>query len=95
MALIKQVILKRMSLPAKNKWTKMDPAFDQAVLILSFFSLVKDALELKVRTTYEALAASGQDFAKNPDDDNDEEGETMKGALMRFGKRSLVVGVRW
>ena len=49
----------------------MDPAFDQAVLILSFFSLVEDVLELKVRTTYEALAASGQDFAKNPEEDDD------------------------
>ena len=43
--LIKAVVLKPIAQPAKNKWTKMDPAFCQALLMMTFFSLVQHALD--------------------------------------------------
>ena len=36
--LVRNVILRRVVQPAKNKWTKMDPAFRQASLVVLFFT---------------------------------------------------------
>ena len=82
--LISRVILKCVTQPAKNKWTKMDPAFCQATLVVCFFSLIKNALEDKVRMTYEELTASGQEL-----DGEALEDENYKGRTLRYGKRSL------
>ena len=62
-----------------------------------FFALVKQALELKSKVTYEDLAALGQaGLARElaaPKQDGAEQAqeyqETYKGAMMRFGKRCL------
>ena len=95
--LIDKIVLRKIVQPAQNKWTKMDPAFCQATLMVFFFSLIKRSLERKVRTTYEDLAALGQDqlaavlAAPQPsgEDQAQENQETYKGAMMRFGKRCL------
>ena len=89
---MKQVVYKRHTLPAQNKWTKMDPAFSQTILQAHFFELTKDALERKLGITYMDLTASGQ---ADPGDDPDgcgqaqENQESYKGAMKRFGKRCL------
>jgi hypothetical protein len=82
--LINRVILKCITQPALNKWTKLDPAFCQATLVVVFFSLIKSALEAKVKMTYEDLTASGQVQDEDPTAEED-----YKGRIMRFGKRSL------
>ena len=58
--LVDKVILRKIGEPAQNKWTKLDPAFNQATLIVVLFMLVMHALEQKAKMTYEALAALGQ-----------------------------------
>ena len=55
--LVGRVILKRITQPAQNKWTKMDPAFQQTTLVVFFFYLIKQALERKARITYDAVVA--------------------------------------
>ena len=55
--LVGRVILKRITQPAQNKWTKMDPAFQHTTLVVFFFLLIKQALERKARITYEAIVA--------------------------------------
>ena len=83
--------MKRITHPAKNKWTKLDPAFNQAILIVFFFSLIKTALEVKARTTYEALTASGQVFVENVGSDDEDAGSARdKGQSERYGKKFLV-----
>ena len=64
-----------------------------------FFALVKQALELKSKVTYEDLSALGQEglaqaLARPQQDDlgpgkAQEFQENYKGAMMRFGKRCL------
>ena len=54
-----KVILQKIGQPAQNKWNKLDPAFNQATLIVVLFMLVMHALEQKAKMTYEALAALG------------------------------------
>ena len=78
-----------MAQPAKNKWTKMDPAFQAATIMMWFFSSVMAALESKAQITYEVLTASGQDVDEPAQDDEDPEGENKKQRTMRFTKRSL------
>ena len=56
-----KVVLKCITQPAKNKWTKMDPAMRQATIVVCFFKLVLVALESKSGVTYEDLAALGQE----------------------------------
>ena len=51
------MILKRINQPAQNKWTKLDPAFQQTTLVVCFFSLIKQALESKAGLTYQAVEA--------------------------------------
>ena len=84
--LVKKVVFKCITQPAKNKWTKMDPAFSQATLVVCFFALVRVALEAKVRVTYAALTASGQVF---DEDEAAEDEQNFRGRMMRYGKRSL------
>ena len=55
--LVGRVILKRINQPAQNKWTKLDPAFQQTTLVVCFFSLIKQALESKAGLTYQAVEA--------------------------------------
>ena len=64
---------------------------------LFFFALVKQALELKSKVSYEELAALGQEGLAQelaaPQQDGAEQAqeyqESFKGAMMRFGKRCL------
>ena len=87
---VDRVILKRITQPAQNKWTKMDPAFQQASLVVSFFSLISSALEAKVRTSYAALSASqGLDDGGDTDSGSDADpAETKKTRMVKYGKRS-------
>ena len=94
--LVDKVILRKICQPAQNKWTKLDPAFNLATLIVVFFALVIHALEQKTKMTYEALEALGQAglaaHLANPlggDDQAQEYQESFKGAMRRFGKRCL------
>ena len=91
-AKVDKFVLRKIVQPAQNKWTKMDAACSQATLMVMFFSLVKNSLEHKVKTTYEDLAALGQDelaHVLGGEDQAQENQETYKGAMMRFGKRCL------
>ena len=94
--LIDKVILRKIGEPAQNKWTKLDPAFNQAILIVVFVSLVMHALEQKVRMAYEDLTALGQvglaAHLANPLGgwgQAQENQESHKGAMRRFGKGCL------
>lgn len=91
--LIRRVILKRITEPAQNKWTKMDPAMCQAALVTCFFQLVQQSLEAKLGISYGELVALGpEDPDPDPDPDKDQaqaDQESWKGALKRYGKRCL------
>ena len=83
-----KVVLKCITQPAKNKWTKMDPAMRQATIVVCFFKLVLMALESKLGVTYEDLTALGQEEAEATlgQDEAQPDQESYKGALKRFGK---------
>ena len=60
-------------------------------MIVFFFSLIKTALEVKARTTYEELTASGQVFVKNVGSDDEDAGSARdKGQSQRYGKKCLL-----
>ena len=93
--LVSCVILKRINQPAQNKWTKLDPAFQQTTLVWCFFSLIKQALESKAGLTYQAVEAQygpGPSGDKHLDDEDAREG--MKQQTVRYSKRSLLFGRR-
>ena len=87
--LVEEVLLENMILPALNKWTKMEPAMCQALLIVCFFKVIKHVLEAKCLTTYEDLLASPQEEERETDAAQPDQ-ESFKGKLMRYGKRCLV-----
>ena len=89
--LVRKVILRRVAQPAKNKWTKLDPAFRQVALLVHFFSLVQSALEAKVRMAYaEVLSAAATVWDQDSDSENEDEHEQKQGRLQRSGKRCLL-----
>ena len=101
MKLIERVILKRITQPAQNKWTKMDPAFCQATLVACFFGLMQNALEWLVKVTYKDLtamtpAALGQSLGEDVVEGSPEDFKKRK---ERYGKRSLcfigALDTRW
>ena len=66
--------------------------------VCAFLPLARRVVEHKVRTTYEDLAALGQEdlatiLAPQPSGEDQAQGnqESYKGARMRFGKRRLVL----
>ena len=76
-----------------NKWTKVDPAMCQATIMACVFRMVPQALELKLNVTYEALAAMspGLGVAEQVEADRvQDDQESWKGALKRFGKKCLM-----
>ena len=89
--LVGRVLLKRITQPAQNKWTKMDPAFQQTTLVVFFFLLIKHALERKARITYEAVVAR---YGPGPWGDAileaEDGGEVKKQQTVRYSKRSLL-----
>ena len=89
--LVGRVILKRITQPAQNKWTKMDPAFQQTTLVVFFFLLIKQALERKSRITYEAVVAR---YGLGPGGDAileaENGGEAKKHQAVRYSRRSLL-----
>ena len=87
--LVQEVLLENMILPALNKWTKMEPAMCQALLIVCFFKLIKHVLEARCHTTYENLTASPQEEERATDAAQPDQ-ESFQGMLKRFGKRCLV-----
>ena len=89
--LVRKVILRRVAQPAKNKWTKLDPAFRQVALVVQFFSLVQSALEAKVGMTYaDVLHAAATVMDQDSDSENEDGGHKYKGRLQKYGKRSLL-----
>ena len=89
--LVGRVILKRINQPAQNKWTKLDPAFQQTTLVVCFFSLIKQALESKAGLTYQAVEAQcgpgpvGDEYLEAED-----AREGFKQQTLRYSKRSLL-----
>ena len=64
--LVRKVILRRVAQPAKNKWTKLDPAFRQVALLVHFFSLVQSALEAKVGMAYAEVLSAAANYGLGP-----------------------------
>ena len=88
-SLIENVILKKIINPAKNKWTKMDPAMCQATLVHCFFKLIKMCLEAKCKVSYEHIQASDTQEEQNVEDMAQGDQENFKGMQLRYGKRCL------
>ena len=89
--LVSRVILKRINQPARNKWTKMDPASQQTTLVVLFFYLIKQSLESKAGLTHQAVEAQ---YGIGPVGDETLEAEDgregMKQHIVRYSKRSLL-----
>ena len=88
--LVRSVILRRAAQPAKNKWTKLDPAFRQVALVLHFFSLVQLAIEVKVRMKYAEVAHAAAQAGGDSGSEYGSEEEGSKGRMTKYGKRALL-----
>ena len=95
---ITRFILARTMPPAKNKWTKLHPAFMMVLLQVALYGLITAALEDKTNTRFFVLKASafGQAHNADPDDDALDAGAPMqKGQTARYSKRTLLFYGDW